>query len=61
MDELILHDIKTDKEYNVDFVWCMFPNGKTGYRLEYVDEDAPFPLDLGTLFVESSQAKIVNW
>ena len=59
--EMTMHDIVTDKEYRLDWTWVMFPNGKTGYRLEYLDKDAPFTEDLGTLLINKGKLEIVQW
>jgi len=59
--DITFNDIKTDKTYNVDWVWVMFPNGKSGYRLEYIDDESLFPEDLGTLVVDDGKLKIVQW
>lgn len=52
---------KDDEKFDVDFNFVMFPNGKTGYRLEYVRDDMLFTQDLGTLVVVDGNAKIIHW
>lgn len=59
--DITFTDIKTDKQYKCDWVWCMFPNGKTGYRLEYYDDAEPYGQDFGTLIVVDGKLEIVLW
>lgn len=49
------------KEWRFSLVWCAFPNGRTGYRFEYLDEDAMYPEDLGTLTIIDGKLVVVNW
>jgi len=58
--DITFNDIKNDKEYKCDWVWCMFPNGKTGYRLEYID-DSLYNQEFGTLIVDDGKLRIIQW
>jgi hypothetical protein len=49
------------KEWHLDLVEVFFPSGQNGYRFEYLDEDAPFPEDLGTLTIIKGKLVVVNW
>jgi len=49
------------KEWRLSPIWVSFPGGATGYRLEYLDEDAPYPEDLGTIAIVGGKLIVVQW
>ena len=49
------------REWRLSLTWVAFPSGATGYRLEYLDEDAPYPEDLGTITVIDGKLIVVQW
>ena len=56
----ILKDLNTGKEYHIDLISVMFPNGKIGLRVEILNTDG-FPDDLGTLIVVDGKLKVIQW
>jgi len=54
-------DDGTFKEWRLSLTWVSFPGGATGYRLEYLDEDALYPEDLGTITVIDGKLIVVQW
>lgn len=66
MDPFIISVPQEDgsfKDYKIDPIFVMFPSKQTGYRLEYLDPEEPYPVDLGTLTLDKDCKKmvIVNW
>ena len=53
------------REIEVDFVYVMFPNGTTGYRIEVFDSENNngFAEDIGTMYYDTKEKgwNIVNW
>jgi len=51
------------KSIRISPLYVMFPNGEEGIRLDYVDEDAMFSEDFGTIYYNKKEKcwKIVNW
>ena len=55
-----LFDLKTGKEYRIELISVMFPNGKGGLRVEIMNTDG-LSDDLGTLIVNDGKLKIIQW
>jgi len=55
----ILKDLKTGKEYRIDFTAVMFPSGGGGIRVENYESDTG--TDFGTLVVVDGKLKIIQW
>jgi hypothetical protein len=63
-EELVIDEKLPDgsyKTWRLSPVWVAFPSGQTGYRLEYVDEEAEFHEDLGTITIMGGKLVVVQW
>lgn len=55
-----LIDMVTGREFKIQLISVMFPNGKGGLRVEIMNTEA-FSDDLGTLIVENGKLRVIQW
>jgi len=73
MTKLIMRDVKTGKEYSIDFTYVAFPakplGSKMGYRVEGFCEMGKTKSgisygdmkEFGTLIIDNGKLKIIQW
>ena len=70
MRDLVLEDVKTGKEWSLDFIFVGFPGLKHyGYRIEGfhqtgITEDGYLEgerIEFGTLIISNEELKIIQW
>ena len=61
MPDMIFYDPQTKKQHIAHTVGVVTPSGAAGYRIESVEDDEPFSIDWGTIFIIDGELKVIHW
>ena len=69
LPKLYLTDVKTGKQWSIDFIWFAFPGLKNeGYRVEGFHQTGEFDgipegecMEFGSIVLVDGELKVVNW